>query len=192
MGVEISKAQATQMTRLREGRVVLSPSYKQLVKEHGEGKVLGNVLDYGAGRCEEAAWFEHEHNHIIETYEPFPVDGVRPDYVRAMQIPDGRFQYVVCSYVLNVLPADSRLQVLRNIEKALVKGGTLLLSYRRTLSNENKEWPKYEDGYIKPNAQFQAEITDAKIGWMMANMRHLVANAVVHKGANGFAHITKT
>jgi hypothetical protein len=77
-----------------------------------------DVLDYGCGKC-------HDINN-----DHFRCDGYDP-YWRPKKPPLGkRYDLIICNYVLCTLPADERLQVLRDIQHYLYRDATAYISVR--------------------------------------------------------------
>lgn len=85
--------------------------------EQGHIPLTGRCLDYGCGHGIDARAL------AIERFDPqwFPVR------------PEGKFDCVLCSYVLNVLPPAERKDVLADIRKLLKRGGRALLTVRRDI-----------------------------------------------------------
>lgn len=100
-------------------RKTLSAPAKRLVKL---GLISGRVLDYGCGRGKDAEILN------CEGYDPyyFPTK------------PRGKFDTILCSYVLNVLTEESRQEVIDSIKRLLKSGGSAYISVRRDTKNFNR------------------------------------------------------
>lgn len=85
-----------------------------------EGCVSGRVLDYGCG-------FGADVQHLRR--RGFDVTGYDPYY--APERPEGRFDTILCLYVLNVLLPDEQAQVLMDVSERLAPGGTAYFAVRR-------------------------------------------------------------
>jgi hypothetical protein len=94
--------------------------------------ISGRVLDYGCGRgedCDESNWF-----------------GFDPNTDRAdHQIPlRGRYDFVLCTYVLNVIPTPQKQdQVIRRLRKRVMPSGRLYVTVRRGIPEHmegNGQW----------------------------------------------------
>jgi len=82
------------------------------------GLLQGRCLDYGCGRGFDADYFG------IEGYDP---------YYRK-QYPEGKFETILCIYVLNVLQDESeRIGVLQSILSLLEPGGSAYITVRRDI-----------------------------------------------------------
>jgi SAM-dependent methyltransferase len=83
-----------------------------------EGLIRGRVLDFGCGRGFDASRLG------IESYDPH----FSPDY------PEGKFDTIICHYVLNVIKEESaRKKVLDQIRDLLGDGGNAYISIRYDL-----------------------------------------------------------
>jgi ATP adenylyltransferase len=82
--------------------------------------LTGRVLDYGCGHgkdCEELN---------IEGYDPY----WRP------QMPEGKFDTILCTFVVNVMSVSEQEQVLNNIKALLSTNGKVYITVRRDLIAE--------------------------------------------------------
>lgn len=85
-----------------------------------QGLLKGRVLDYGAGRGQDARLLD------AEAYDPW----FYPD------MPKGKFDTIICNYVLNVLPdVCDRCDVLKSMRKLIKKSGSIYISVRRDKKN---------------------------------------------------------
>lgn len=87
----------------------------------GAGLPRGRVLDYGSGRGLDAEWYGWE------AFDPH----------HGPELPRGKFDTVVCTYVLNVLPPGQRAGVIRSARRLLRRGGRAYFSVRRDLGGED-------------------------------------------------------
>ncbi len=79
------------------------------------GRIVGRTLDYGCGRGCDARTYG------LEYFDPH--------YSPVM--PEGRFDTIVCNYVLNVIEsAETRISVLRDIQARLADGGRAYITVR--------------------------------------------------------------
>lgn len=96
------------------------------------GLLVGRALDFGCGRGEDADITG------IEKYDPvsFPTK------------PEGKFNTIMCTYVLNViwLPWE-RAQVLKDIRDLLAPGGRAYITVRRGIKRGLKRWRRTRWGY---------------------------------------------
>jgi hypothetical protein len=84
---------------------------------------LKDGLEYGAGYCHGAELLG------IESYEPNPKEGVFPTYTKVSQIKK-KYAFVLCTYVLNVVAEDTRLEILQDIKYLLKDNGRAIVVVR--------------------------------------------------------------
>ena len=78
----------------------------------------GLTLDYGAGFGKNAKAIKAD-----ATFEPFPKEGFKPTYIDPTLIPEGKFDRLISTNVINVLPKDIRDEAIVTIGKSLKSGG---------------------------------------------------------------------
>lgn len=83
------------------------------------GKLKGDILDYGCGRC-------HDINN-----QYFVADGYDP-YFKDMKF-DKQYDTIICNYVLNVVNEEEREKILNDLYKLLKPGGTAYVTVRRDM-----------------------------------------------------------
>lgn len=92
-----------------------SPS-KPAQKLDSLGLLAGRKLDYGCGRGMDAETYD------MERYDPY----YQPN------MPDGQFDTITCTFVLNVIPDErERNDVIDNIRKKLTPDGRAYITVRR-------------------------------------------------------------
>ena len=80
------------------------------------GLIRGRTLDYGCGRGFDAKWLR------AKRYDP----------VHQPDLPKGKFDTVLCTYVLNTITSYAeRMEVLRLVRSLLRKDGRAFISVRR-------------------------------------------------------------
>ena len=84
----------------------------------------GKTLDFGAGLGVGAK------DISADTYEPFPREGFNPTYSNASDIPDASYEKITSLNVLNVVPKETRDQLLLDIGRILKPGGSAVISTR--------------------------------------------------------------
>lgn len=88
----------------------------------GGGLIRGRVLDYGSGRGDDAKFLDSD------AYDPYYND-VKPE---------GPYDTILCTYVLNVISEESlRKQVIRKIKKLLDPRGIAYVTVRRDVPDEH-------------------------------------------------------
>lgn len=106
------------------------PTYKKaadILAKHG---VKGKALDFGAGLGLGTAALGGD----AESYEPFPGENFKPNYIDVTKIPSNSYQSVVNLNVLNVVPntGDHKIrdQIVQNIGRVLAPGGVAIITTR--------------------------------------------------------------
>lgn len=85
-----------------------------------KGLLTGEVLDYGCGKGKDAE------SYGFSKYDPY----------YAPEMPTGKFDNIVCNYVLNVIDESEAAQVLANIKSLLKVGGVAYITVRRDIKKE--------------------------------------------------------
>jgi 2-polyprenyl-3-methyl-5-hydroxy-6-metoxy-1,4-benzoquinol methylase len=80
-----------------------------------QGLIRGRALDYGCGRGKDAEELG------TESYDPY----------YAPELPEGRFDTILCTYVLNVVAHEEEEEIIRRMEGLLRPGGVAYITVRR-------------------------------------------------------------
>jgi DNA phosphorothioation-associated putative methyltransferase len=118
----------------------------------GAGLVRGKVLDYGCGRGTDVEYFR-KHSTIAVGYDPGQAAWAWP--------PQGKYDFVQCAFVLNVIedPAE-RVDVLKRIKGHLKAKGRALIAVRGAGDLKvKKTWEPRGDGWRTPANTFQRAFT---------------------------------
>ncbi|HKJ32660.1 MAG TPA: HIT domain-containing protein [Balneolales bacterium] len=100
------------------------PSYPTK-KLYRMGRIKGRVLDFGCGYGADVKFLKTQSFDIVG-YDPV----YAPDY------PDGKFDTIICNYVLNVLLPVEQASVLMQISELLKPGGHTYFTVRRDVRYE--------------------------------------------------------
>lgn len=94
-----------------------------------ESKLLnGAILDYGCGKGDDARILEALYHIQLEMYDTY----------YAPNIPIGKFDTIICNYVLNTIEnPDSRDNIISHIYSLLKKGGIAYITVRNDKRNLN-------------------------------------------------------
>lgn len=84
--------------------------------------LIGRILDYGCGRGKDCEVLK------ISGYDPY----WQP------KLPDGQFETILCTFVLNTLSTDQEQEVLNNISNILTKDGKAYITVRRDIKQEGR------------------------------------------------------
>jgi ATP adenylyltransferase len=116
----------------------------------------GRILDYGCGRGKD-----------VEELKAlgFDITGYDPHW--SPENPSGKFDTIMCNYVLNVIPSwYDRVKVMDKVLSLLNDGGTAIFTARNVKdieSSKTDKWKPFEDGYITTADTFQAGISSRDI-----------------------------
>ncbi len=89
------------------------------------GMIQGRILDYGCGFGTDVKFLQKE---------GVDIDGY--DNYHANTYPEGKFDIIICNYVLNVLLMDEQTEVLMHVSELLKPGGKAFFTVRRDLKFE--------------------------------------------------------
>lgn len=82
--------------------------------------IFGEVLDYGCGRGMDTAILKKK-GFKVQQYDPHYYPYTAPI------IKDGRYDTILCTYVLNVVDRKTRISIIDDVKRLLKKGGKLIL-----------------------------------------------------------------
>lgn len=85
----------------------------------------GRILDFGCGYGFDTDKLKRQ-GYDITGYDYY----YRPEY------PDGKFDTILCNYVLNVLEPYAQAEVMMNVTNLLASTGTAFFAVRRDLTEE--------------------------------------------------------
>lgn len=125
-------------------------------KAINSGLIAGRILDYGCGRG------------IVKQLVP-NVTNYDPHYFPKK--PTGKFDTVLCLYVLNVVPATTRKEVMKGIAYYLKPGGTAIIAVRTPddiKAARTSTWHKVSDGYVTSHNTYQHGVSDTEMKGLAA------------------------
>jgi hypothetical protein len=116
----------------------------------------GTTLDFGAGLGLGA-------KHMgSDSFEPFPRPGFKPTYTDSSTIEDASYNRITNFNVLNVVPIDTRTNIVKEIGRILAPGGLALITTRGkdVMGAKGEKGPEpmsiitsigtYQKGFTKP------------------------------------------
>ena len=107
-------------------RTALSAPTRYLLRH---GLLKGRILDFGCGYGFDTDELKRQ-GYDIKGYDSC----YRTDY------PEGKFDTIICVYVLNVLEPYAQAEVMWEIFNLLAPGGTVYYAVRRDLKEEGFRW----------------------------------------------------
>lgn len=109
------------------------------------------VLDFGCGKGFDVIHLK-KHNHDIVGYDAFHEQFSSP--------PDGKFDLVMCNFVLNVLPKKFREEAFDRAYSYAKRGGIVFVSARpKNTLRPSGLWTPYQDGWLTSALTFQMGFT---------------------------------
>ncbi len=109
-----------------------------------KGLIKGRVLDFGCGYGSDVELLK---------VKGLEVEGYDKYYFK--DYPEGKFDTILCFYVLNVLQAQAQAQVLMEISELLKPGGSAYIAVRRDIVHEGYRMHKVHQ---KPTYQCQVRL----------------------------------
>jgi diadenosine tetraphosphate (Ap4A) HIT family hydrolase len=91
------------------------------------GYIQGSVLDFGSGYGKDGEFLQGQ-GFSVTDYDPY----------YQSQYPQGRFDTILCQYVLNVLPPLEQTEVIVRVSELLKRNGKAYFAVRRDINHHNK------------------------------------------------------
>ena len=89
----------------------------------------GRMIDFGAGLGKGAEAMSQQLGRKVETYEPFAQNWA-PDFVKASSVPSDAYGGLTNLNVLNVVPRETRDEIVKDIGRVIQPGGTGIITTR--------------------------------------------------------------
>ena len=89
----------------------------------------GRMIDFGAGLGKGAEAMGQQLGRKVETYEPFAQNWA-PDFVKASSVPSDAYGGLTNLNVLNVVPRETRDEIVKDIGRVIQPGGTGIITTR--------------------------------------------------------------
>jgi len=127
------------------GNKVATPGVRKFLEwiNIEEGQTL---LDYGSGKGRNT-FAAKKAGLITFSYDKYPVSS----FLASDILPECKFEYVICNYVLNVVPSYDRKEILENIKKSMNKDSFVLFEVRGVSQIQLKgKYQFYDDGVVTP------------------------------------------
>ena len=129
----------------------VSYSAKRLIQD---SKGFGVALDYGSGKLRNSRYL-HEQGMVVDAVDTkdqidtYDVDFLRNTYSIYDDISD-KYDYILCSFVLNVIPdLEIRMRVMSRLKELVSNDGFIYLETRADEKIESsKTAVRYGDGYL--------------------------------------------
>jgi SAM-dependent methyltransferase len=164
------------------------PTYMAIAEDQEKSAV---ILDYSAG-LGHGTKAMREAGYTVDGYEPFTNPekrAVDPEFTRedASDIPSERYDVVINNAVLNVVPMATRVDIVKNIYRALKPGGSAYIQARNwggikpTLKNPKTKLVGPRE-VITGKGTFQKGFTQPEL---TAFIQEILPEAIVERGKHG-------
>lgn len=145
-----------------------TPPHRTAIKRSGKppapvidmlkhGMLHGKILDFGCGHGD-AVRFLRDHGLMVDGFDPHAGFG--------FPMPDGQFDIVYSTYVVNVIEdPQARLGAVAVAWEKVRRGGRLIVIARSDVekSAKGKNWKRVGDGYCTPMGTFQKQFSTGEV-----------------------------
>lgn len=167
----------------------VATSSKLLLSSYEDGM---KVLDYGSGKLRN---YYHliangvNHVDVLDTplqtckYQKIDID--KTTIYNDVENIKTKYERILCSFVLNVVELETRINIIKAIEDLLVEDGQVYIEVRNFNDLENtKTKIPYEDGYLVGKRRiksFQKPFTENDLESFIKVYTHLKIHDVIHR-----------
>jgi len=136
--------------RFNPNRTAIARTSATLPARLGLQYMQGEGLDFGCGRSKDAGYLAKNGLKCAQ-YDPFycPLGLSIKKNMRG-------FDFILVSYVLNVLPRTERIVVSETLSRLLNPSGHIIVGLRDDFGSIKPNWTKFDDGYVTTASTFQA------------------------------------
>lgn len=155
---------------------MLASRLAQLHEANGEKDVFETVFDYGCGKGKDIEYLSQHFNHA-DGWDPVHKPEPKPFKMKRRH---GGWDFVLLTYVLNVIPKEDRSSTLHYIRSFLPKWGSALITVRTRQDidrSRTDKWKKHEDMYVTTKGTIQRGFDVFEVMAMVLNAGF--ANGVV-------------
>lgn len=148
------------------------PKPVSVLKDHD--MLTGRILDYGCGRVAES--MDSNDGIVKTTLEPLGFKVFQYDKNYYPDMPSGKFDTILCIYVLNVVAEDERKEIMLSMKNCLKADGHIYIAVRDEKSlaatSEKANWQSTEDGsgYVTGSGTKQYPITHDSISKLISEL----------------------
>ena len=123
--------------------------------------IKGRVLDYGCGRLVDARYLA-EYGYAVSCYDKY----YQPE------MPEGKFDTILCIYVLNVVNQLEQAAIVNDMMTRLNKNGRIIVAVRRPVEIEHeaqkRHWQPYDGGYITGRNTYQIGVSKQRLDYLFS------------------------
>lgn len=119
----------------------------QLVAEYEP--VEHSVLDYGCGKLRNSRYLQDKGFKVSVLDLPEMLNKIDTSNFNVVSsVEKNKFDVVLCSFVLNTVLKETRMEILKNIRHTLKPGGYAYVEVRTRITPKPKHTFPYKDGYL--------------------------------------------
>jgi len=142
------------------------PSYSARTIEK-RGLVKNHVFDYGCGTGKDAEYLKSK-GYKVNFWDPHFQNEKNPS-----KYPSHSFETIFCTYILNVIQKDERIDVITKIRKLLHPKGSVFFTVRTdfdiSYQVKKSNWIKKNDGWISKRGTFQKGFSSNELESLLRN-----------------------
>ena len=153
------------------------PSYSARTIEK-RSLVKNHVFDYGCGTGKDAEYLKSK-GYKINFWDPHFHNEKDPS-----KYPPHSFDTILCTYILNVIQKDERIDVIAKIGKLLHPKGSIFFTVRTdseiSYQVKRSNWIKQNDGWISKRGTFQKGFNPNELESLLQNCGYQHVKTVNH------------
>lgn len=131
------------------------------------GLVKNHVFDYGCGTGTDAEYLKSK-GYNVSFWDPYFHNEKLPS-----EYPLHSFHTILCTYILNVIQKDDRIEVIAKIRKLLHPEGSVFFTVRTDFEIayqvKRSNWIKNNDGWISKRGTFQKGFKSDELELLLKN-----------------------
>lgn len=142
------------------------PSYSARTIE-SRGLIKNPVFDYGCGTGTDANFLKSK-GYKVDYWDPYFYNEKDPSKYSSHS-----FNTILCTYILNVIQKDERIDAIAKIKKLLHPEGSIFFTVRTDFDilyqATKNNWPKKNDGWVSQKGTFQKGFKPQELEELLQN-----------------------
>ena len=131
------------------------------------GLVKNPVFDYGCGTGTDATYLKSK-GYNVSFWDPYFHNETPPS-----EYPSHSFHTILCTYILNVIQKDERVDVISKIRKLLHPNDSVFFTVRNDFEIayqvQRSNWIQKNDGWISKRGTFQKGFSSNELELLLSN-----------------------